>query len=74
MKLLRGLFSSGRSRYSSGRSLHRDLGVLAFLLLVEAADREVVHHLLHLLEVVLDGVEPLPQVVILQVQQTEPGV
>ena len=36
--------------------------------LVEASDGEVVHHLLHLLQVVFDPVKLLPQVVVLEIE------
>ena len=37
--------------------------------LVEASDRQVVHHLLNLLQVVFDSVKLLPQVIVLQIEQ-----
>ena len=58
------------SQRTRPRRHRRPLGLLLGL---QAADREVVHHLLHLLQIVLEAVEALPQVVVLQVEQSESG-
>ena len=54
----------------SGNPFHPELRSY----LDETPNGEVVNHLLDLLEVVLYGVEPLPQIVVLQVQHAESGL
>ena len=61
------------SRHHRLRLLLIRLLLLRLLLGLEAADREVVNHLFHLLQVVLEAVEALAQVVVLEVKEPEPG-
>ena len=59
------------ARLSPERSLH---SCQRLLVLDQAAQADVVHHILHLLDPVLDPIASLPQRVVLEVQDLEPGV
>ena len=62
-------YKKHRFHRSQPRLLRLRIGKL--LRFVEASDGQVVHHLLHLLQIVLDPIKLLPQVVVLQIEQPE---